>query len=877
MQRLVTALITCFFILLLSACSPVSDKEWTSLIHENSSFIIMPETDMKVSDIVTKEYASYLDDLTPSAIQQIATLDLEIPNSIDLKALVLSPATATKSHFLWIGEHPGSAIDDWAPQFYKPFSQNKYEFKGLTIHKLFFNKSDVFAAQVGKWLVVSESSIVLENALRTYTGELAGVQFESEPQPGTLVLNTPHFDKWIEQFATTQHRPSVMNSLKGTKPVSLTFEPSSDSLKNIQFSGRIGLEPENRSVITDAFSYENNPITLDRHIGSNAAAFAIFHLPPVSIPVDPGEKQSDTDSLLLSDLDFYQQMAASLGNEFAFVAFPESGLQTNGEFLFMRILKDRRALQSRLDSLVEQDLIYKIQNTYQINSTVISKLIGSELSVFGDFYLSFSGNVVVIAKRRGLAESVNSDRTRRRVIYYDETYSNVRNTLPSDMSGFVWSSSGELMKFISPYLKSDNVATSLINRFDITSITMTAEENAVNLSVNTYAKEGSTLPYEELWVLPLSDFDLSGEPVLGDLVGSSTNEIVFSTTDGRVVILASDGTISAQTSTNGIEPMGGPVLYDWYGNGQPVILLAAGSQIFAWNSSGNLLPKFPLEIGQKISAPILVTDVLRNGVPEIVVATEDRKVHVLDGRGENVRGWPQNTNSTVTAKPVFELLEGRWSIWAFSQNTLHSWLRNGTTRPEYPQFINAPFTGSPVFYKDQVLGSAADGYLYSIGTAPLFNDSVATNISESEISVRSLYVAGSELSAVSIQENVLLKGDENFYREDLITTQSANGSIFLYNPQGELRFTQSLGQPASHTLVPFLTDINSDQKQELLALAEFGRLYAWEILTNQRLFGIPTSGIKYPIITDLNGDGQKELIAQTREGLRCWTIMKSRN
>jgi len=33
--------------------------------------------------------------------------------------------------------------------------------------------------------------------------------------------------------------------------------------------------------------------------------------------------------------------------------------------------------------------------------------------------------------------------------------------------------------------------------------------------------------------------------------------------------------------------------------------------------------------------------------------------------------------------------------------------------------------------------------------------------------------------------------------------------------------------------------------------------------------------MKYPIITDLNGDGQKELIAQTREGLRCWTILRT--
>ncbi len=131
------------------------------------------------------------------------------------------------------------------------------------------------------------------------------------------------------------------------------------------------------------------------------------------------------------------------------------------------------------------------------------------------------------------------------------------------------------------------------------------------------------------------------------------------------------------------------------------------------------------------------------------------------------------------------------------------------------------------------------------------------------------------LTSVELLDNVLLKDSANFYREDLLATISANGSVFLYNKEGKLRFTQSLGQPASSTLSPQLVDINADQNYEIVALAEFGRLYAWEVLTDKRLYSLPTSGMKFPIITDLNGDGRKELIAQTREGLRCWTINKS--
>ncbi|WP_290878486.1 hypothetical protein [Gracilimonas sp.] len=835
---------------------------------------VVPGEGVNVQDIVTKEYASYLDDLTPSAIQQVAGLDVEVSNRLQVKALALNPTTSTSSNLLWIAESPVEKLEKWASRFYQPFTQNNYDFNGFIIHKLFFNKGEVFAAQVKDFLILSESSLLIENSIRSYLGQAPSIQLEENPEFSTLILNTPELDNWIEQFSLVSNRPAIIDKFSGTKPVSLKLNAATDTSDNIQLSGQVQLLDE-RSVLVDAFSFENKPITLDRHIAENSASFAILRLPPVSIPVEPSDGiVTPLDSFLLEGIENYQNIANTLSSEFAFVAFPESGLMETGEFLFMRKLEDINAFRQRLNELVRDDLAERVGNTYQISSRVMGKLIGSELSTLRDFYLAFSNDVVVIAKRKGLAESVNADRIRRRVIYYDDTYSAIRDELPDGVSGFVWTDTNEFLRFINPNLKPENIARGILSRFDITSMTMTTQDNVIDFSLNTYSKEGSSLPYEELWVMPLSNFELSGEPVLGDIVGSSTEEIIFSTQDGRVYGLAIDGTIVMQTSTDGLAPVGSPQLYDWYGNNQQIVFLAAGSKIFAWNEGGDPIPRFPIDIGEQISAPILVQDVLRNGVPEIIVATEDRKVHILDGRGENVRGWPQNTNTVVKTKPVFELLNGTWSIWTFSENTLHSWLRNGNARPGYPQFVNARFNGSPVIYDNQIIAGAADGYLYSIGTTPIFEDSIATSISEDSVSIHSLYVANSELTSVRIEENVLLKDSTDFYREDILVTQSSNGSVFLYNKKGDLRFTKSLGQPSSTTFIPQLADINSDQNMELLALAEFGRLFGWEVLTDKRLFGIPTSGMKYPIITDLNGDGKKELIAQTREGLRCWTINK---
>ena len=110
------------------------------------------------------------------------------------------------------------------------------------------------------------------------------------------------------------------------------------------------------------------------------------------------------------------------------------------------------------------------------------------------------------------------------------------------------------------------------------------------------------------------------------------------------------------------------------------------------------------------------------------------------------------------------------------------------------------------------------------------------------------------------------------YSGSMILTMSANGSVFLFDENGQLRFTQSMGQPSANGFSPYVTDINNDNMMDVISLANFGRLYAWTILDGERLYGLPTTGMDYPIIENIDGDRYVELIAQTREGLRCWTI-----
>lgn len=875
MQRVRNPLITIFILTLFGACSSVEQKPWTELIPESASFVIIPKSGVKVTDLPATDYANILEDLTPTALPQISLFDPALLSGLDLKAVVMYPATSTETQLIWITE-TSSSIDDWIQDYYQPFSQNYYSFQGIRIHKIRTTANTIFITQIHNWLIFSDSSVALEFALRSYLGSFPSMAFPVEPAPGQLIMNTPKLDRWIEQFSSVSYRPGIHNAFSGTKAAQLTFANTGDSTStSFSLSGTIGLEQTSHSALIDAISSENRPLQMDRYIASNAGAFAVMRLAPRLLPVRPTDRVTKLDSLLLNDPVEFGALAATLDSPFAFEAFPESGLLSSGEFLFMRRLLKKGELRARLYELSTQGYLERQGNSYFASSSVLAKLIGSELCSFTDFYISFSGDVVVISKRRGLSESVEADRTRRRVIYYDNDYSAIRRELPPEVSGFIWASTDDFLKFIQPYLMPRNRASGLLSMFDMAHITLLKQdEDALHFSLKTNNKEGSILPYQELWVTPLSGGQLTGQPILGDIVGSSANEIIFATSNGVVTAVASDGTVVMETSTDGSEPIGSPILYDWYGNNQPIIMLAAGSKIFGWNQNGTPLPKFPIELGERITAPIVVTDVLRNGIPEIIVATEDRKIHVIDGRGANILGWPQTVNAVVTSQPLYAQVDGTWSIWAFSQNLLHGWLRSGASRPGYPQFINAGFNGAPKVYGNSIIGAGIDGYIYAVGRNPSLADSLSTSVRMDSISIKSLYVTNNELLSVEVEENVLLRDSTGFYREDLISTQSRNGSVFLFNPKGELRLTHSLGQPASSTFHPTLIDINSDDRQDLVTLADFGRLFAWEVLSDERIYDLPTSGMRYPIITDLNGDGQKELIAQTREGIRCWTINK---
>ncbi len=863
-------------LLIFAGCNGITNRGWHHTIPEKAPFVVIPSEGATLGSLVKSEYAPFLDDVSTSALSLAAQVDSAASTSLTLRGLILYPGVTNRLEPVWVSRAPSGFLENIKESYYQKFAQNQYYFKDIKIHRLHIRDRNLFAAELGDNLLLSESSLGLEDAIRSYLGLGPAAAIPAEKlKPASLIVNTPSLDRWITQLAKIIYRPVLKNIFKGTQ-AALT------GVRNIQdeensgkvFEGTIPLTDVPPGELVAAFSDENAALELDRYISSNAAAFGIFRLKPRLAPPTSIPDTTRLDSLYLGDPARYVSIANTLEAPFAIVMYAESGFLSTGEHLFLRKTSNPDLLRKQLSRLEDNDMIQRREGVYFIQSHILSELIGSEFSTFSDFYLDITGDVVVISKRKGLVEMVEDDYRRRRVIYYEDEYMQMKESFPDSVSG-LFVAAPDFNSFIQPFLAPDHYAEVLFSRFDMLSLVTRyrPEAEEIAFTLKTYKEAKTNDPYQEKWLFPTGGAELSGDPVLADIGGSSREEIIFSTRNGSVYALAADGTVVLQVNTGSDTPVGSPVIYDWYGTNQNVILVAAGNRVYGWDDNGAPLPKFPFELDEQVTSPLVVKDIDRNGLPEAVVATADRKLHALDGRGVNLSGWPLTTNATITTAPLVDYHRGAYSVLAFSENAVHAWYPDGVPRDGFPAFVNASLNGSPILHDNHILGGAADGYLYAIGQNKMFADSLNTLSGASDTSrTEAVYVSNSALLGTPSVQELTVRSESGNYSGPMILAMSSNGSVFLIGENGHLRFTKSMGQPSAKDFSPFIKDINNDGGKDLVSLGNFGRLYAWKLNSGERIFTLPTTGMQHPVIFDIDRDGYQELIAQTGEGLRCWTI-----
>lgn len=897
----ITSLFACALVFWGYSCNRAPEHDWNRALPYYTPAVWMTGGQNTAGDLPAMELTAFVDELTASSVAGMDELERRTGERLDLTAMAMFPTQANQWDPLWVGSAPQGTLDRIAGEFYEEFAENEYRFQDQQIHILHFEDREWYAVQMHSWVLISESSYAIEEALRSYMGKIPSMAFSpGEKEPGQLLFNTPHFSTLAGQLSAPRFRPRFSNILQGTDSGLLDFDREDDGEeRDLTISGRVPLNDEEPSPLVSSISNENVDFLLDRYVPDNTAGFGLFSAPVAPEPPEETEPVSGLDSLLASDAQRHRELAEPLHPEFAYVAFSATGMLSVGESVFIRRLDDAAQFRSTMQQLAREGYVdySSANNLYTVHSNLLSQLVGSRQSDYSEFSLMISGESVILSTRGGLVERVHNDRQRSQVMYYEDRYTSIRESMPGRLSGFFFVNSEDFFQYLAPNLDPNHYAEPVFNQFNYAALGMELDEDEdhLNLHMHTYRTEERTRPVVDRWLFPI-DHAMTGPPERLDVGGTERNELLFATEGGTVHILDSNGTSVNRMSTENHTPIGAPVAADWYGNNQPEILMAAGNRIFAWNAEGQSLPNFPFTLPEQISAPITVADVNRDGNMEVIVATEDREIHVLNGRGNNIQGWPQSVNATITRQPVFDAIDGEYALWAVAENALFSWNARGDLNDHYPVFLEAPFTGRPTVFGDHVIAGAADGSLYAIGSSPLFEDTFTVETDdmdqelveqldqqedEDRVHVQQLEVSSSPITGAPVVEElqVRLEDDQTesgnsgaTVTETMIVAQSLNGSLYAYNTRGELRFTRSYGQQTREGSSPIVEDINGNGRMDILGLADIGRLYGWEVLSGARHVHLPTAALQFPVFMDVNRDGQRELIGETRDGLRAWSI-----
>lgn len=862
-------------------CNKQSINHWIEGVPGSTPLIILTQDPYDIDGILTRDFTEISAQSSNSNNSDLIRILTETKaQNVRIEGLAVYPANADEWKPVWILQTIPGLARRASEVFSRPFTTQQYKFSGLSIYVMYLGDStQYYALESGNYIYLSQSSYAVEEFGRTIVGEYASISVEkSEFGAGDLIVNTPKLDKYIATETAVKYRPGLSESFRGSGVaiMKLTRDgPSNDDFA-IRFSGIFEVDLSTQSSpIVQSLTGTNHINVLDRYV-SQDVALAVFMNGKSNVVPKPDESFT-MDLFLNSEPNEMEGFDDALGDNFALAAFSSSGFLSVGEYAYVRMISNPESLKQLLKNWVDAELITRDNQNFIIQSKILSHLVTGGIEEFDIFHLTIDGNAVLITQRPALIRKLISDRERRRTLFYTEEYLDIRKTYPEQLSGFVYTNSEGLSRFVQSLLNIKNSAELIFDNFDLLSMGFERSNNSVNWITKTYSVEQVVRPYDDRWLIELDGTELTGYPTLANIGGSSRDEILAATKGGTVIAVAADGTQVFRVSTGTDVPIGSPLVYDWYSNNQMSILQGAGNKIYGWSNNGISLPGFPIELAEQISSPILVSDITRNGLAEIVVATNDRRIHVLNQRGININGWPQSVNSNITIQPFITPWLGRPSIIAYAENVIFAWEPNGVIKSGFPLFNRSPLRGDMMIHNDYLMVGSADGTILSIGRgtqlaldqAPILNP---------EDGSENLIMQGNRISDGGIfirpvvSTHQIRYNEEIVFQEPVIFTMTDAGSLFAINLEGRLRFTQSLGQPTMQDHPPIIVDIDRNGQAEIVGLAGFGRMYAWTLASGERFYNLPTTSVIYPVFKDINGNGKLEVIAGTEEGLRSWTI-----
>ena len=170
----------------------------------------------------------------------------------------------------------------------------------------------------------------------------------------------------------------------------------------------------------------------------------------------------------------------------------------------------------------------------------------------------------------------------------------------------------------------------------------------------------------------ISGFDVLGFPfdagsrvttsiTSGDVDGDADGELIFGTEDGSLYVLNKDGSVYLEfTQPDPI--IGFPVLYDINGSEELNMIFISindsSSNLHVISNEGDYIEGFPIALEGELKYGSSVSDLDRDGVPDIVTPSEEGTLNVIESSGELMPGFPIHLSSNITTPATIADMDG---------------------------------------------------------------------------------------------------------------------------------------------------------------------------------------------------------------------------
>ncbi len=652
-------------LLLFSSCTRKAEPDWSQFLPDQTVLVYWGESDLQgslrteIGELIGKP-------MIPSGVLG----DSIIVNPV---ATALVPESVDQLSALWIFD---AAINlksmlsssGWVSKGGYSISEGRIEMYAM-------NGMSIAVATSVAWTLASEGSRTIEQALRAADGSIPRMEIENRPG---YHLNVGELGRLIAPLTNSSVRAELAKSLRGLGTVVLA--PPDD--------------PSTSDWLIDVPIMSDATNLVKYLMASSRGDAATFNIPsgtvlslawndPFGVDVfDRMRASNNTGSAVLSAIG---AMTPHVSPEVALLVMEAP----SASVAYVR-KANMTAMGGVFADLFRQGVIDGEGDVFVARDPALARAICSGLCSFSRYAIGLRDDGIVISESETLV---------RRLMVSDDAGSSLGSLVPAGGDGadgvagsYGWADVASLIAAarVNGWMVTDRPVPGILRRYASMAYSVRSGEGklSLRLRLDTGSTGSSRTDLTLAWQYPLRGDALTSTPVATVLNGRPA--IIATTGTGRVLALDAEGTLQFEVTTGTQSPVGGVEIYDWYANRSPVVLQAAGSAIYAWSPSGNLLPSFPFVIDAPISAPITLTDIDGNSEPEILAPTIDARLHLINRDGRGVAGWPVYTDGKVVEKPAVSQSDGNWSVEVITEYATEVYDKLGQRLSSRPHLDDIP-------------------------------------------------------------------------------------------------------------------------------------------------------------------------------------------